>query len=90
MSLSEALPTTAIDTVRVYTPKRYRQLQVKDLPKVPTWWLERVSNSRPSGRKALTLPMRHHAPTAIPCTGVVFKDIGGTKILEGEEKGGNN
>ena len=32
MSLSEALPTTAIDTVRVYTPKCYRQLQVKDLP----------------------------------------------------------
>jgi len=26
MSLSEALPTTAIDTVGVYTSKRYRQL----------------------------------------------------------------
>jgi len=25
MSLSEALPTTAIDTVGVYTPKRYKQ-----------------------------------------------------------------
>ena len=31
MSLSEALPTTAIDTVGVYTPKRYRQLQMKEL-----------------------------------------------------------
>src|SRR6218665_2828393 len=42
LSFSEALPTTAIDTVHVgvYTPKRYRQLQVKDLPKVPTWRLE--------------------------------------------------
>jgi len=26
MGLSEALPTTAIDTVGVYTPKRYWQL----------------------------------------------------------------
>ena len=36
MSLSEALLTTAIDMccVGVYTPKRYRQLKVKDLPKV--------------------------------------------------------
>src|SRR6218665_1485389 len=47
--------------VGVYTPKRYRQLQVKDLPKVPTWRLDRDSNPRPSGRKASTLPMRHHA-----------------------------
>src|SRR6218665_1880881 len=39
----------------------YRQLQVKDLPKVPTWRLERNSNPRPSGRKASTLPMRHYA-----------------------------
>ena len=47
--------------VGVYTPKRYRQLQVNDLPKVPTWWLERDSNLRPSGWKALTLPICHHA-----------------------------
>ena len=46
--------------VRVNTPKRYRQLQVKDLPKVLTWWLERDSNPRPSSRKASTLPMWHH------------------------------
>ena len=30
--------------VRVNTPKRYRQLSVKDLPKVPSWRLERCSN----------------------------------------------
>src|SRR6218665_2234712 len=60
-SLSEALPTTAIHTAVVYTSKRYRQLRVKDLPKVPTWRLEHDSNLRPSGRKASTLPMRHHA-----------------------------
>src|SRR6218665_868053 len=50
LSLSEALPTTAIDTVGVYTPKHYRLLLVKDLSKVPTWHLELDSNPRPSGR----------------------------------------
>src|SRR6218665_1775291 len=67
VSLSEALPTTAIDTVsEFYTRKRKRQLQVKDLPKVPTWQLERDSNPRPSGRNLYalpsTMPMSHHAP----------------------------
>jgi len=57
MSLSEALPTTAINTESEFTPKRYKQLQVKDLPKVPTWQLERDSNPWPPGRKASTLPM---------------------------------
>jgi len=28
-------------SVGVYSPKRYRQLQVKDLPRVLTWHLER-------------------------------------------------
>src|SRR6218665_4198193 len=41
-------------------PKRYRQLQVKDFPEVPTWRLERDSNPRPSGRTASSQPMRHH------------------------------
>src|SRR6218665_3431106 len=63
MSLSEALKTTAIDIMSdVVTPKRYMQLQAKDLPKVPTWRLKRDSNSRLSGRKASTLSLRHHAP----------------------------
>src|SRR6218665_3860549 len=53
MSLSEALSTTAVDTVSEFS-------KVKNLPKVPTWRLERDSNPRPSGRKASTLPMRHH------------------------------
>src|SRR6218665_3397945 len=44
-----------------YTPKRYRQLQVKDLPTVPKWRLERDSNPRPSGLKALAIPMLHQA-----------------------------
>ena len=55
-------PDTAGTLCRSFTPKRHRQLRVKDLPKVPTWRLERDYNSRPSGRKASTLPMRHHVP----------------------------
>ena len=52
--LSEALPTTGIDTVSEFTRRSDRQLRVKDLPKVPTWRLERDSNPRPFGRRAST------------------------------------
>ena len=45
---SEALPTQHGYCAGV---SRHRQLQVKDLPKVPTWRLERDSNPRPFGRK---------------------------------------
>src|SRR6218665_1356774 len=41
--------------------------RVKDLHKVITWRLERDSNPRPSGRKASTLPMRHHVPHVLLC-----------------------
>src|SRR6218665_1609070 len=41
-------------------PKCYRQLQVKDLPKVPRWWLEWYSNLQPSVHKAPNLPLSHH------------------------------
>jgi len=40
----------------------YRELRVKDLPKVLTWWLEWDSNLQASGQKAANLPLRHHAP----------------------------
>ena len=67
---SEAIPTTALRVfVGVNTPKRYRQLQVKGLPKVPTWRLESDSNL-----KALNLPLSHvvsqcvvDVVTSIPC-----------------------
>ena len=49
---------------RNYTPKRHRQLWVKDLLWVPMWRLERESNPWPFGRKTLTLPMRHTCPTS--------------------------
>src|SRR6218665_886301 len=58
---SEALPTTARILYRSFTPKRHRQLQVKDLPKVLTW-LERESTPRPSGLKSSPQPRRYHVP----------------------------
>src|SRR6218665_2573585 len=64
-SSSPLLLRGAPDTARYcwnFTPKRYRQQRVKDLPMVPTWRLERDSNPRPFGRKATNLPMSHHAP----------------------------
>src|SRR6218665_1751254 len=60
--LLRGAPGTARILCRSFTPKRHRQLQVKDLPKVPTWRLEQYSNPRPFGRKATNLPMSHHAP----------------------------
>ena len=60
--LLRSAPDTARILCRSFTLKRHRQLPVKDLPKVPTWRLDRNSNSRPSGRKASTLPMRPHVP----------------------------
>ena len=43
-------------------PKRYRQLWVKDSPKVSTWRLERDLNPQPSVLEASNLPLSHHAP----------------------------
>ena len=46
--------------IGVNTPKRYRQLWMKDLPKVPTWRLEWDSNLRLSGHNGPNLPLSHH------------------------------
>src|SRR6218665_1021894 len=35
---------------------------VKDLPKVPAWWLERDSNLQPFRRMASNLLMSHYTP----------------------------
>ena len=59
---SEALQLQHWYCVGVNMPKRYMQLWVKDLPKVLKWQLERDLNLQPSGRKALCLPLSHHAP----------------------------
>src|SRR6218665_675031 len=58
----KSTPVTARILCRSFTPKRHRQLRVKDLPKVPTWRLERDSNPQPFGRKVTNLPMSLHAP----------------------------
>src|SRR6218665_3675098 len=62
--LLRGAPDTAQVLCQSFTPKRHRQLRVKDLPKVPMWRQERDSNPRPSGRQASTLPMSQHAPHA--------------------------
>src|SRR6218665_3165163 len=66
-SSSLLLLRSAPDITRIvfgsFTPKRHRQLRAKNLPKVTTRGQERDSNPRPSGRKVLTLPMRHQRPT---------------------------
>src|SRR6218665_1745125 len=63
--LLRGAPGTAWILRRSFTPKRHRQLRVKDLPKVPTCRPERESNPEPFGRKATNLPMSHHAPLSI-------------------------
>ena len=55
-------PDTARILCQCFTPKRHRQLRVKDLSKVSTWRLERDSTPQPFRRKVLNVPMCHHAP----------------------------
>src|SRR6218665_476740 len=59
----------APDTARIlygsFTPKRHRELRVKNLPKVPTWRPERDSNPRPFRRKPPNLPVSHHAHSSL-------------------------
>src|SRR6218665_3825025 len=47
--LVRGAPEYSTDTVSEFHAEAHRQLQVYDLPKVPTWRLERESNPRPSG-----------------------------------------
>src|SRR6218665_2750770 len=47
--LLRGAPDYSTDTVSEFHAEAHRQLQVKDLPKVPKWRLERESNPRPSG-----------------------------------------
>ena len=47
--LLRGAPDYSADTVSEFHAEAHSQLQVKDLPKVPTWRLERESNPQPSG-----------------------------------------
>jgi len=60
--LLRGAPDYSTDTVSEFHAEAHRQLQVKDLSKVPTWRLERESNPRPSGWKSSSQPRRHHVP----------------------------
>src|SRR6218665_322059 len=60
--LRRGAPDKARIPFRSFTPKCHRQLQVKDLSKVPMWQLGRDSSPRLFGRKAMNLPMSYHAP----------------------------
>ena len=71
--LLRSAPDTARILCRSFTPKRHRQLQVKDLPKVPTWRLERDSNPRPSDWKVSTQPMRHHVPRHLVSSSISWR-----------------
>src|SRR6218665_4197750 len=62
--LLRGAPDTARIPCRSFTPKHNRQLRVKDLPKDPTWRLERDSNPPPFGRMATNQPMSHSSPHA--------------------------
>ena len=56
----EALPTQPRILCRSFTPKRHRQVRVKDLPKVPTWRLAgfELTTLRPTGTDSTNAPLR--------------------------------
>ena len=62
MSLSEALPTTAIETVSEFTREALQAIASEGLAQVPHVAARARFEPATSGRKASTLPMRHHAP----------------------------
>src|SRR6218665_682621 len=63
--LFRGTPDTARMLCRGFTLKLHGKLRVKDLPKIPTWRLERDSNPRRFLRKVVNLPMSYHAPQLI-------------------------
>jgi len=64
--LLRVAPDYSTDTVSEFHAEAHRQLYVKDLPKVPTWRLERQSNPRPSSWKSSSQPKRHLVPQWSP------------------------
>src|SRR6218665_2029672 len=63
--LFRGAPDYSTDTVPELHAEAHRQLQVKDLPKVPTctWRLEREPNPRPSGRNVVASTKLPPCPT---------------------------
>src|SRR6218665_1189316 len=61
--LLKGAPDYSTDTVSEFHAEAHRQLQVKDLPKVPTWRLERESNPRPLRLKVIVSTKTPPRPT---------------------------
>ena len=59
--LLRGFPDTARILCRSFTPKRHKQLRIKDLPWVSRWRIQRDSNMRHFGRKVPNQPMSGHA-----------------------------
>ena len=58
---SEALLTTARILCQSFTPKRHRQLRMKDLPKVPMWrpeWYSKPMSLQTKGNESTNEPAR--------------------------------
>src|SRR6478672_5520767 len=60
--LLRGAPDYSADTESEFHAEAHEQLRVKDLPRVPTRWLEVDSNPQPSGCKAPNIPLHHRAP----------------------------
>ena len=56
--LLRGAPDTARILRRSFMPKRHRQLQAKDLPKVSTWQLEREGNPRMYVRSTIGMKLQ--------------------------------
>ena len=61
--LLRGAPDYSTDTVSEFHAEAHRQLQVKDLPKVPTWRLERGSNTTPLRLKVIVSTKAPPRPT---------------------------
>src|SRR5688572_10547845 len=55
--LLRGAPDYSADTESEFHAEAHEQLRVKDLPRVPTQWLEVDSNPQPSGYKAPNIPL---------------------------------
>src|SRR6188768_3362058 len=60
--LLRVAPDYSVDTESKFHAEAHEQLQVKDLPRVPTQRLEVDSNPQASGCKAPNIPLHHRTP----------------------------
>ena len=84
--LLRGAPDYSTDTASEFHAEANRQLQVKDLPKVPTWRLERESNPRPSGWKLSTQPRRQNGAKVSIRVSVVIRPCRVNRRVTGLEK----